>query len=321
MQTKMLEPDIKGINAAAELLRGGETVAFATETVYGLGADARNDAAVAKIFKAKDRPAFNPLIVHLADFDMLKDLAEIPDAAEKLLPLWPGPLTLVLPKKPASGLSDLVTAGLETVAIRVPAHATARAVLQAFGGPVAAPSANPSGKVSATSADHVLAGLQGKIAAILEGGPCGVGVESTIIGFENNQMVLLRPGGVAIETITQLTGQVPVIAKTGQITAPGQLQSHYAPDVAVRMNASEPRANEAWLGFGANPRQAPGLNLSANANLTEAAMALFDSLRKMDAICKRNGLAGFAVAPVPDTGLGLAINDRLQRAAAPRVNG
>ena len=306
------------MNAAAELLRRGKTVAFATETVYGLGADARNDAAVAEIFKAKDRPNFNPLIVHLADLDMLEDLAETPAAAEKLLPLWPGPLTLVLPKKPNSGLSGLVTAGLDTVAVRVPAHPAARALLQAFGGPVAAPSANPSGKVSATNAGHVLAGLQGKIAAVLDAGPCGVGVESTIIGFADNQMVLLRPGGIDMETIKRLTGQVPVVAKTGLITAPGQMQSHYAPDVTLRMNANEPRPDEAWLGFGANPRIAPGLNLSPTGDLTEAAIRLFDSLRKMDAICKNNGFAGFAVAPIPDTGLGLAINDRLQRASGPR---
>lgn len=320
MQTKTLKPDKNGINAAAELLRGGKTVAFATETVYGLGADACNDAAVAGIFKAKDRPDFNPLIVHLADLDMLNGLAEIPDAAKKLLPLWPGPLTLVLPKKPNSGLSDLVTAGLDTVAIRVPAHPSAQALLQAFGGPVAAPSANPSGKVSATNAGHVLAGLQGKIAAVLDAGPCGVGVESTIIGFADDQMVLLRPGGIDIETIKRLTGQVPVAAKTNLIIAPGQMQSHYAPDVALRMNANKPQPDEAWLGFGANPRIAPGLNLSPTGDLTEAAIRLFDSLRKMDAICKSNGFAGFAVAPIPDTGLGLAINDRLQRASAPRHN-
>ncbi len=320
MQTKILKPDINGINGAAKLLRDGETVAFATETVYGLGADACNDAAVAKIFKAKDRPDFNPLIVHFADIDQIAKFAEIPDAAEPLLALWPGPLTLVLPKKPNSGLSDLVTAGLETVAIRIPAQPVAQQLLRRFDGPLAAPSANPSGKVSATSAAHVQDGLGGRIAAILDGGNCAIGLESTIVGFENGSAVLLRPGGIPTAVIENLTGQKLGQSKTKTISAPGQLASHYAPDVMIRINAKAPRANEAWLGFGQNLRLAPGLNLSSSADLTEAAVNLFDALRKMDAICKKHGFQGFAVAPIPQTGLGLAINDRLSRAAAPRQN-
>ncbi len=318
MITKTLAADETGITQAAALLRLGETVAFATETVYGLGADACNSKAVAKIFASKDRPGFNPLIVHLADMSMVEKVAILPPIAQELLPLWPGPLTLVLPKKPNSGLSDLVTAGLDTVAIRIPAHPIARHLLRQFNGPVAAPSANPSGKVSATSAAHVLAGLDGRIAAVLNGGECTIGLESTILGFEGNQIILLRPGGISIEQIEALTGQHPHPPQQTAITAPGQLASHYAPDVTLRLNAKTPRSNEAWLGFGENPRQAPGLNLSSSADLAEAAANLFDSLRKMDSICKKNGLSGFAVPPIPQTGLGLAINDRLTRAAAPR---
>ena len=321
MQTQVLQANNDGIKTAVALLRAGETVSFATETVYGLGADARSDAAVSRIFAAKERPAFNPLIVHLEDVSMVSEFAEIPEAALALMPLWPGPLTLVLPKKTGSDLSNLVYAGLDTVAVRIPAHPIARKLLAMFDGPIAAPSANISGKVSATSAAHVLAGLNGRIAAILDGGTCPVGLESTIIGFENDAPVLLRPGGIAVEQIETLNGQKLCHHQPADsILAPGQMASHYAPDVAVRLNASAPRANEAWLGFGHNPRRAPGLNLSANADLLEAATNLFDALRKMDAICKNSGLAGFAVAPIPDTGLGLAINDRLQRAAAPRPN-
>ncbi|MCF6304891.1 MAG: threonylcarbamoyl-AMP synthase [Rhodobacteraceae bacterium] len=318
MKTEHLNSDQAGIAAAAAFLQRGEVVAFATETVYGLGADACNDAAVAKVFAAKSRPDFNPLIVHLADVSQIASIAEIPDAAQNLLSLWPGPLTLVLPRKQGSGLSDLVTAGLDTVAIRIPAHPVAQQLLRSFGGPVAAPSANPSGKVSATSAAHVFDGLSGRIAAVLDAGDCAVGLESTIIGFENGSAVLLRPGGVPVAEIEKLTGQKLGQPKVKTISAPGQLASHYAPDVAVRINAKAPRANEAWLGFGQNPRIAPGLNLSPSADLAEAAAYLFDALRKMDAICKKHGLQGFAVAPIPQTGLGLAINDRLSRAAAPR---
>ncbi|MBL4806691.1 MAG: threonylcarbamoyl-AMP synthase [Rhodobacteraceae bacterium] len=318
MKTAQLSGNKGGVAQAVTVLQNGGTVAFATETVYGLGADARNSAAVAAIFSAKDRPSFNPLIVHLACIEMLESIAELPKAAQKLLPLWPGPLTLVLPRKQDSGLSDLVTAGLDTVAVRIPAHPLARELLRRFGGPVAAPSANPSGKVSATSAAHVLAGLDGRIAAILDGGDCAVGLESTIVGFEHGTAVLLRPGGVSVEDIEALLGENLALPTAKEITAPGQLSSHYAPDVAVRMNAENPLTGEAWLGFGQHPRTAPGLNLSSTGNLTEAATNLFDALRKMDAICKREGLKGFAVAPIPQTGLGLAINDRLKRASAKR---
>lgn len=318
MKTEMLSGDDEGFAHAITLLRQGETVAFATETVYGLGADARDDEAVAKIFEAKDRPQFNPLIVHVSDMSSVEAIAEIPDGAHELLQLWPGPLTMVLPRRSDSGLSDLVTAGLDTVAVRMPQHPFAQQLLSAFGGPLAAPSANPSGKVSATSAAHVITGLDGRIAAVLDGGDCSVGLESTIIGFDDGQVVLLRPGGISVEQIEAVTGKKLLLPKSGGITAPGQMASHYAPDVALRMNAKSPRANEAWLGFGENPRSAPGLNLSSKGDLKEAATNLFDALRKMDAICKKNGLAGFAVALIPDTGLGLAINDRLTRAAAPR---
>lgn len=318
MDTVVLNVDQVG--AAVDLLRDGQVVAFPTETVYGLGADARNSDAVARIFAAKDRPAFNPLIVHLADAGMVAKIAVVPEMAKALLDLWPGPLTLVLPLKENSGLSPLVTADLDTVAVRVPANTLAQELLRAFGGPIAAPSANPSGKVSATSAAHVLAGLSGRIAAVLDGGMCAVGLESTIVGFDNDGPVLLRPGGVPVEEIEAITGKTLPLRDAETITAPGQMVSHYAPEVAVRLNADQARAGEGWLGFGENMRTAPGLNLSVDGDLSEAAQNLFDAIRKMDAICLRHGLKGFAVAPIPQTGLGLAINDRLQRAAAPRGN-
>ncbi len=315
MQTKVLTADETA--RAVALLQSGGLVAFPTETVYGLGADATSDAAVARIFEAKNRPAFNPLIVHLADAAMIPRIAEMPEAARKLATLWPGPLTLVLPLRPDSGLSPLVTAGLQTVAVRIPAQPLAHKLLAGFGGPVAAPSANPSGRVSATTALHVLDGLSGRIAAVIDGGGCAVGLESTIIGFDGQTPVLLRAGGVPVEEITAITGPLGKARGAG-ISAPGQLRSHYAPKVGLRINADKPRANEGWLGFGPTEHPTPGLNLSLSGDLVEAAATLFDALRKMDAICLRHGFAGFAVAPIPRTGLGLAINDRLTRAAAPR---
>lgn len=316
--TVVLSASDRGIRAAAGLLRAGELVAFPTETVYGLGADARSGRAVAAIFAAKGRPAFNPLIVHVAGLAEAEALAEVPPVARALAErFWPGPLTLVLPRREGAGLSELATAGLATVGLRVPAHPLARRLIAAFGGPVAAPSANPSGRVSATTAAHVLDGLGGRIAAVLDGGACPVGVESTILGFEAGAPVLLRPGGLPVEALAAVAGPIGTPAAAG-VVAPGQLASHYAPRAALRLGAEAPGPGEVWLGFGPGAVAAPGLNLSAAGDLAEAAANLFAHLREVDAIAAAAGAARIAVAPVPRTGLGLAINDRLQRAAAPR---
>lgn len=311
-----------GVARAAGLLRAGALVAFPTETVYGLGADARNDMAVAQVFKAKARPQFNPLIVHVANLAAARALAEFPDEALQLAQaFWPGPLTLVLPLRADAGLSPLVTAGLGMVAVRLPEHPLALALLRAFGGPVAAPSANPSGRLSPTRPDHVLAGLGGRIAAVLDGGACPVGVESTIVGFEGGAR-LLRPGGLPAEALEACLGHPLAAAPLSQDpaapdapSAPGQLASHYAPRARVRLNATAPQAGELFLGFGKTTAPAD-LNLSPAGDLVEAAANLFYHLHRMD---ERAGPDGaIAVAPVPDTGLGRAINDRLRRAAAPR---
>lgn len=314
--TLRLAPDTDGIAQGARMLRDGQLVAFPTETVYGLGADARNDMAVAGIFAAKNRPRFNPLIVHVADIAMAETLVEIPDDARPLCKFWPGPLTLVLPKRHNSGLSDLVTAGLDTVAIRVPAHPIARKLLQTFDGPVAAPSANPSGLISPTSADHVLEGLTGLIGGVIDGGNCNVGVESTIIGFSPTP-TLLRAGGLPREEIENVLGLVLSDVQPGKISAPGQLASHYAPNAKVRLNAQKPE-NEAWLGFGRTNFPVPSRNLSETGDLREAAANLFAHLRALDKLAAEHGLNSIAVAEIPETGLGEAINDRLRRAAAPR---
>ncbi len=320
LKTELLRPDAGGIAAAAAHLQAAGTVAFPTETVYGLGADARSDAAVAGIFAAKDRPRFNPLIVHVADLDAMRVLVEIPPAATPFLPLLPGPLTLVLPRRAGAQISPLVTAGLESLAIRIPAHRLAQRLLAAFGGPLAAPSANPSGKVSATTAAHVMAGLNGRISAVVDGGACAVGLESTIIGFDEQGWLLLRPGGVPVEVLEAASGQ-PMRRPTGtKLAAPGQLASHYAPEALMRLNADAPEPDEAWLGFGPDPAAPSGvaINLSPKADLTEAAAALFAALRKVDTRAQAANLRRIAVAKIPQTGLGLAINDRLRRAAAPR---
>lgn len=317
--TVMLSDSERGLRAAAGLLRAGALVAFPTETVYGLGADARDDRAVAGIFKAKGRPAFNPLIVHVPDLAAAERLAAFPARARRLAEgFWPGPLTLVLARRPQSGLSELATAGLATVALRVPAHPLARRLLAEFGGPVAAPSANPSGRVSATTAAHVREGLGGRIAAILDGGACPVGVESTIVGFDGEKVVLLRPGGIAAETLAEALGGPLGMAVAGAVTAPGQLASHYAPEAALRLDAEEAGEDEVWLGFGPGGSARPGLNLSPSGDLVEAAANLFGYLRDIDAIAARAGAIRIAVAPIPAGGLGRAINDRLVRAAAPR---
>ncbi len=313
IDTETLLPTPKGLARAAHILGAQGLVAFPTETVYGLGGDARSDVAVARIFEAKARPRFNPLIVHVPDLAAAQEFAVFDDRALTIAAaFWPGPLTLVLPLRDA-GLSPLVTADLETVAIRVPAHPVAQALLRAFGGPLAAPSANPSGRVSPTRVDHVLAGLSGRIAAVLDGGKCAVGVESTILGLADTP-TLLRPGGVATELLEALLGPLPAGGNAQKPNAPGQLASHYAPGAAVRLNAAAPLPDEVSLGFGPG---AADLNLSLNGDLIEAAANLFHMLRQADAMAGPQGK--IAIAPIPETGLGRAINDRLRRAAAPRT--
>ncbi|OWU85435.1 translation factor Sua5 [Oceanicola sp. 22II-s10i] len=311
-KTLRLTADPDGIARAAALLGDGALVAFPTETVYGLGADARNDQAVAGIFAAKGRPQFNPLIVHVANRDLAERHVALTGTAARLAEaFWPGPLTLVLPLRPDAGIAPLVTAGLGTVGIRVPAHPAAQALLTKFGGPVAAPSANPSGRISPTAADHVLAGLDGRIGAVLDDGPCGVGLESTIVGFdETGRARLLRPGGITAEDIAGVLGERPLPPEAGgKITSPGQLLSHYAPRGRVRLNATAPEDGEVMIGFGPVPGDT---SLSESGDLAEAAANLFRMLHLFDTA------EAIAVAPVPEEGLGAAINDRLRRAAAPR---
>ncbi|GGD37440.1 L-threonylcarbamoyladenylate synthase [Sinisalibacter lacisalsi] len=313
VETEVLQPDAAGIARAGQILRAGGLVSFPTETVYGLGADASNDHAVARIFEAKGRPRFNPLIVHLPDVAAVARYARLEGAAERLADaFWPGPLTLVLPLREGGGLSPLVSAGLPTVAVRVPDHALARALLAAADRPVAAPSANPSGRISPTEAGHVISGLGGRIEAVLDGGPCAVGVESTIVGFDPVP-VLLRPGGLPVEAIESCLGAALVHhAPDAAINAPGQLASHYAPEAPLRLNAATANPGERLLGFG--PVDGAVLNLSPSGDMVEAAANLFHHLHALDA----GGAAPIAVSPIPDTGLGRAINDRLRRAAAPR---
>ncbi len=299
----------EAVAEAAAILRAGGLVAWPTETVYGLGADARNGGAVARVFEAKGRPRLNPLIVHVEDAEAAFALGRAGEDARRLAgAFWPGALTLVLPLAPGAGLSELVTAGTGRVALRVPAHPVARELMRAFAGPIAAPSANPSGRISPTAADHVMAGLAGRIDAVLDGGPCGVGVESTIVGTGDGPPRLLRPGGVPSEALEAALGRA--LAEPGDTMAPGRLASHYAPRAPVRLDAAAPRPGERMLGFGAVPGD---LTLSASGDLREAAASLFAALHALDAMG-----GPIAVAPIPDRGLGRAIRDRLTRAAAAR---
>ena len=320
---------LKGGATAAELaaraLTAGGLVAFPTETVYGLGADAANPAAIARLYQAKGRPAFNPLIAHVNDLAAAQRIARFdPTAIALAEAFWPGPLTLVLPKTKDCTVADLATAGLDTIAIRIPAHRVARDILRAFGGPVVAPSANLSGHVSPTSAAHVQSDLMGRIDLIVDGGAVAVGVESTIVGCFDAPM-LLRPGGVPRGEIERVLGRALVQPPddadkdTGQPLAPGMLASHYAPRTPVRLNANRIEAGEALLAFGSGA--VPGvdaatvvMNLSAHCDLAEAAANLFGYLRALDA----RGARAIAVMPVPHHGLGEAINDRLRRAAMGR---
>ena len=326
LSTRILNVGSETLQEAAKCLQNGGLVAFPTETVYGLGADAGNAKAIARLYHAKGRPAFNPLIAHVSDLESALRFAQFtPDALALAAALWPGPLTLVLQKTPDCPVADLATAGLDTIAIRVPAHAVARELIRAFGGAVVAPSANISGHVSPTSAAHVAADLTGRIDLILDGGLVDVGVESTIVGCFGAP-VLLRPGGTPRETIERVLGRAllapasPTETDPLQPLAPGMLTSHYAPRARVRLAASSVVPGEALLAFGANrvdghDGAAAMLNLSETGDLDEAAANLYGYLRALDA----RGAAGIAVMPIPDHGLGEAINDRLRRAAAPQT--
>lgn len=303
------------IETAAAVLRRGDLVAFPTETVYGLGADATNDRAVAKIFEAKNRPSFNPLIVHFPDVESVRRIAEFPPAADRLASrVWPSAISFVLPRKPSAPLSLLVSAGLPTVAVRVPSHDGAQRLFRAAGIPIAAPSANRSGRISPTRATHVERDLGERVGLILDDGPCPVGLESTVVDLTAETPAILRPGGVTQEDIETALGISVAVATSNEQDpkSPGMLLSHYAPRLPVRLNAETARPGEVLLGFGAAPDATA--NLSETGDLVEAAANLFALLHELDA----PDSSGIAVMPVPETGLGRAINDRLRRAAAPR---
>lgn len=309
----------EAFDAALDALRAGQAVAIPTETVYGLAADAANGDAVLRIFEAKGRPRFNPLIAHVASLAMAREIAEFDELSLELAErFWPGPLTLVLPLKRPSAIHPLVTAGLDTIAVRMP-RGMVRDLADALGRPLAAPSANTSGRVSATSAEAVERDLGDRIPLIVDGGPTPVGVESTIVRVEDSSLRLLRPGGVDAAAIESFAGGKLVREKPADVQAPGMLASHYAPGAAVRLNVGEVRPGEALLAFGSH--RAAGaksavatVNLSETGDLREAARKLFASLQELD----RTGARAIAVEPVPTEGLGEAINDRLARAAAPR---
>jgi len=303
------------IAQAGRLLAEGHLVAFPTETVYGLGADAGCDRAVAAIFAAKGRPRFNPLIVHVAEAAEAGALVVVDDRARLLMArFWPGPLTLVLPRRADAPVSLLASAGLDSLAVRLPDHPVARALIRAAGRPLAAPSANRSGRVSPTEAPHVAECLGGRVAMILDGGPCRVGVESTVLDLTGPRPLLLRPGGIAVENLQAALGEEPLPpAAGGDLKSPGMLDSHYAPGLPVRLGIRAARPGEALLAFGPESGAA-ALNLSPSGDLEEAAANLFAMLRALD----RPEFSAIAVAPIPRHGLGLAINDRLRRAASPR---
>ena len=308
----------EALSRAAAAIGAGELVAFPTETVYGLGADALNETAVARVFEAKGRPRFNPLIVHVARLEEAMRLGRFSAEARLLAErFWPGPLTLVVPQAAACPVSFLASAGLDSIALRMPAHPLARVLIEAAGRPLVGPSANPSGRLSPTTADDVMHGLGGRIALVLDGGPCPVGVESTVVSCLSERPVLLRPGGLPRETIEEALGR-PLAAPepSERPVSPGQLESHYAPTATLRLDAADVRPGEALLAFGAPvPAHAGSMrNLSGRGDLVEAAANLFGMLRQLDA----EGTSVIAVMPVPRHGLGEAINDRLARAAAPR---
>ncbi|MEP7348555.1 MAG: L-threonylcarbamoyladenylate synthase [Sphingorhabdus sp.] len=306
----LLPADEGAIAAAADLLRGGQIVAIPTETVYGLAADASDADAVARIYAAKGRPDFNPLIVHVCDKAAAERLAVFDELADRLAEaFWPGPMTLVLPLRPDAPVAKAVTAGLPTIALRCPAHPVMQAVLKATGLNLAAPSANKSGGISPTRAEHVLASLGGAVPMILDAGPCEAGLESTIVAVRADGWQILRPGPVTAEAIVGIAGSSPIAATYAKIEAPGQLASHYAPAKPLRLDAQTAISGEWHIGFGAIGGND---NLSAKGDLAQAAAYLFDALHKADA----SSCNMIAVAPIPHQGVGEAINDRLARAAS-----
>ncbi|XBQ15305.1 MAG: L-threonylcarbamoyladenylate synthase [Oceanicaulis sp.] len=308
--------DPAALDEAAAILRAGGCVAVPTETVYGLACDASNAEAVAGVYEAKGRPRFNPLIAHVRDLAHAERLVDLPETGRRLAEaFWPGPLTIVAPKRPDAPVSDLAAAGLDTLAVRAPASPAMAALIAAAGAPLAAPSANRSGAVSPTRAEHVAESLSGRIHLILDGGPCAVGVESTIVAVTGDPVRLLRPGGTPRAEIERVCGHALSFAAgaSDRPEAPGQLTSHYAPRSAVRMNASAPEPDEAFLAFGEqrSVNAVRVMNLSPRGDLAEAAANLFSGLRALD-----GAAPCIAVAPIPDYGLGEAINDRLRRASA-----
>jgi len=318
--TQRLTPDETGIARAIDIWRNGGLVAFPTETVYGLGADASRDKAVRRIYDAKGRPSVNPLIIHVSDITTAQRYARFNDKAARLAEaFWPGPLSLILPLVETAQLSARVSAGLPSVAVRVPQTDLGLRLLRGFGGAIAAPSANPSGQISPTSAAHVLAGLDGRIDAVIDGGLCPVGLESTIVDLSGPNPAILRPGGVPIEALENALKTSLAIRSDdpARPTSPGQMTSHYAPSVPMTLDVSAPSSGALWLGFGPGCTGAE-LNLSNSGDLIEAAAKLFAALHQLSALATARGIGRIEVAPIPQQGVGAAINDRLTRAAAPR---
>lgn len=315
-QLRILGSRDEDLQTASALLQDAQLVAFPTETVYGLGGDATSDRSVAAIFKAKGRPSFNPLIVHFPNREAAWSHVEVNPKAKMLGELyWPGPLTLVLPRKQSSNISLLASAGLDTIAVRVPAHPIAKRLLSMCERPLAAPSANRSGSISPTNSAHVASSLGNNISAVIDGGPCTIGLESTVVGFEGDQSILLRQGGITYEDIKAIIGPVMLASQDSEITSPGMLQRHYAPQSPIRLNANHVSSGDLVLGFGpVNDMDFPdgSLNLSESADLTEAAANLFAMMRALDGKNPRS----IVVMPIPKHGLGAAINDRLNRACA-----
>lgn len=310
------QSDKNAVDLAAETLAAGGLVALPTETVYGLAGDATNGAAIQAIYTVKGRPAFNPLICHVSDQDMARNYVEIDPVSQRLMDyFWPGPLTFVLPQKPGHTCNTSVSAGLDSLAVRCPDNMFVRSVITKLGRPIAAPSANISGKISPTTAQHVQEGLGDTINLIIDGGPCPVGLESTIISVSSGHIILLRPGTIGVDEIAKISGLNVQDYKGKHISAPGQLSSHYAPETYLTLNYEEKTINNCFIiGFGDIECD---INLSKTADLSEAASQLFSALRRAD----KSGKAMIAVTPIPNEGIGIALNDRLKRAAAPKKEG
>ena len=318
IETQILMADIAGIQSASRLLKKGKLIAFPTETVYGLGADATNKNAVKNIYLAKGRPSINPLIIHVKSLAQAKSLAYVPKILKPIIDIfWPGPLTLVLERKINSDITGLVSSGLTTIALRNPNHSIAQKLLIELGRPIAAPSANLSGKITNTRASDVFNGLNGKIDAIIDGGICPIGIESTIISAKENIVTILRPGAISYQEIMHLVGKknIQKFTTSANIQAPGQLASHYAPETPLRLNADHPHPEEVFLSYGPLPKNTFGFSLSEKFDLHEVAMNLFSTLHDIDKLAMSTKAKAIAVAKIPTSGIGYAINDRLARAA------